>query len=65
MNNNNKKKNITSKENNSSNLFTFVRASDLPLKQKKEHLIKDLSEEQPSTPTTLQTMTEPCLTYVL
>ena len=41
----NKKKN-NNKEDVNSDLFTFVRASDLPLKEKKEPFIVDLSEKQ-------------------
>jgi hypothetical protein len=53
----NKKKN-----NNDVNgdLFTFVRASDLPLENKKDHDIADLSEEQTPLPSTLKT-TKACL----
>ncbi|MDR2707323.1 MAG: hypothetical protein LBB87_01045 [Nitrososphaerota archaeon] len=42
----NSKKKSNNKEDVNSDLFTFVRASDLPLKKKKDPVVTDLSEEQ-------------------
>jgi len=55
---------MSKKKNNNkdnSDLFTFVRASDLPLKKKKEPLIKDLSEGQTLMSSTLNAVAKDCL----
>jgi hypothetical protein len=53
---------MNKKENNkdvNSDLFTFIRASDLPLKKKKANSIIDLSEKQTPLPSTLK-VTKTC-----